>query len=193
MIFNAKENKSKKPADMAKEWQDYWNVLFKKKNIENPIFKTKLIYNSDEFSSSEKTPAVSFFENEVNSIHNIYLEFCNWDNNSYFSGERRLYALDSKVSLDLFVKRVSQYTTYAIQLKDLRLVNVTSISSTIPLIESNMVVAETNLVFDDNKDDEHLSKMTMRDNYCITQNIPMSNKEWLNNLIKEGIKHGIKN
>jgi len=30
--------------------------------------------------------------------------------------------------------------------------------------------------------------MTIRDIYCIVQNTPMSNKKWLNNLIKEGKK-----
>ena len=36
------------------------------------------------------------------------------------------------------------------------------------------------------KDDIHYSQMTIRDIYCIIQNTPMSNKEWLNNLINEG-------
>jgi hypothetical protein len=30
--------------------------------------------------------------------------------------------------------------------------------------------------------------MTMRDYYCIKQNVPMSNKQWLNDLIKTGVE-----
>ncbi len=37
-------------------------------------------------------------------------------------------------------------------------------------------------------EDDNLSKMTIRDKYCITQNVPFTNKQWLNDLIKKGIK-----
>ena len=38
------------------------------------------------------------------------------------------------------------------------------------------------------KEDDHYSKMTIRDLYCVMQNTPMSNKKWLNTLITEGKK-----
>lgn len=44
-------------------------------------------------------------------------------------------------------------------------------------------------VFEDaytEKGDDHMTKMTMRDNYCIIHNIPLSNKPWLNQLISDG-------
>lgn len=36
--------------------------------------------------------------------------------------------------------------------------------------------------------DAHYNAMTIRDFYCITQNVPLSQKTWLNKLIKEGQK-----
>jgi hypothetical protein len=38
------------------------------------------------------------------------------------------------------------------------------------------------------KPDDHMTKMTIRDNYCITHGVPRSNKPWLNKLIIEGNK-----
>ena len=35
-------------------------------------------------------------------------------------------------------------------------------------------------------EDDHYTKMTIRDLYCMLQNIPMSNKKWLNQLIQKG-------
>jgi hypothetical protein len=37
-------------------------------------------------------------------------------------------------------------------------------------------------------DDAHLNLMTMRDRYCMTQNVPLSNKGWLNELIVAGLE-----
>ena len=36
------------------------------------------------------------------------------------------------------------------------------------------------------KEDSNSNQMTMRDYYCMLQNVPLSNKKWLNTLIKEG-------
>jgi len=36
--------------------------------------------------------------------------------------------------------------------------------------------------------DAHYNTMTIRDHYCITHNVPLSQKPWLNNLIKQGIE-----
>jgi hypothetical protein len=37
-------------------------------------------------------------------------------------------------------------------------------------------------------EDANANQMTMRDYYCMLQNVPMSNKKWLNQLISEGRK-----
>lgn len=36
--------------------------------------------------------------------------------------------------------------------------------------------------------DAHYNTMTIRDYYCIMQNVPLSQKSWLNNLIKQGVQ-----
>lgn len=36
------------------------------------------------------------------------------------------------------------------------------------------------------QEDAHYTSMTIRDIYCMLQNVPMSNKKWLNNLIQKG-------
>jgi len=81
--------------------------------------------------------------------------------------------------------------TYAVKLADLELVNST------PVTAAYAEIVEAPGIFDmgeeeftgmfSEKEDTHMSAMTLRDHYCIENNVPLSNKKWLNDLIKEGL------
>lgn len=62
-----------------------------------------------------------------------------------------------------------------------------------PRLSSSTEAVPSELTFDSEEQeigdvDAHYNTMTLRDYYCITQNVPLSQKSWLNNLIKEGQK-----
>lgn len=105
---------------------------------------------------------------------------------------------------------------YAIKVEDLELINQTTSKAAYPDIidpkkftapKGTMAVDESGGIVDDatgstgpkdlfdeesfsdmfsDGEDAHYSAMTIRDLYCMLQNVPMSNKTWLNKLIKEG-------
>lgn len=78
---------------------------------------------------------------------------------------------------------------------DLELVNSTPVTAAYAEVVTLPEESEEDLfvgMFSE-KEDSHYSAMTMRDYYCIKHNVPMSNKEWLNDLIEKGIKWQQKN
>lgn len=104
-------------------------------------------------------------------------------------------------------------STFAVRLSDLEVVNCTDAKALVPeMVKSKAAAAadmgslfgfgtpapqtsaendafnqedELSEMFSD-KEDNHYSSMTIRDLYCMLQNVPMSNKKWLNQLISKG-------
>lgn len=184
--------------ELAIDFFPYWKPYFESINTLNPIFKSKLAYNSKEFPEG-KVPGVRFFESELNSQEPVYLECVDWDRNFHDPMNRTLYKLQPnphwRGELDKYVKSSNtKHTTFAVRLEDLEIVNKTSITETSPKFMTNETTPVVEIEEDAyadmyiDKEDNHLSSMTMRDQYCITHNVPMSNKEWLNNLIINGTK-----
>jgi hypothetical protein len=182
--------------DLAIEFFPYWKPYFENIGLPNPVFKTKLCYNSKEFPEG-KIPGVRFFESELNSKDPIYIECVDWDQNFYDPMNRVLYKLEAnphwKGDPDKYVRSSNtKHTTFAVRIGDLEVVNKTSITETSPQITTTSATPVVELEEDEyadmyiGSDDNHLSSMTMRDQYCITHNVPMSNKPWLNELIKNG-------
>lgn len=202
--FNSQDAGAKKKSfnDLTTEFYPFWKPLFEKKGEPNPAFKVKLCYNSAEFMiEGEKQPAIRFFESELNSGHDMYIELCNWDYNFYEPMFRKIYKLKADAnwaSDDKYVQsNNSKHTTYAIKLADLELVNETSITKATPQFEVEEEapsIAETSHTMEEedysdlyaDKEDAHSTTMTIRDEYCIRQNVPLSNKQWLNALIEKG-------
>lgn len=183
--------------DLAVDFYPYWKPFFESIGEMNPMFKSKLAYNSKEFNEG-KVPGVRFFESELNSKESVYIECVDWDRNYYDPMNRTLYRLPIdphwKGDPDKYVRSGNpKHTTYAVRLSDLEIVNKTSITETSPRITSipSTPVVEMNEEEEFTEmylgaDDNHLSSMTMRDQYCITHNVPLSNKPWLNDLITKG-------
>jgi hypothetical protein len=92
-------------------------------------------------------------------------------------------------------------STFAVRLSDLELVNKSDVKAIVPSLGTAAPagVFNSNLFesaedpFDEQsfdeafaeKEDNHYTSLTVRDLYCMIQNVPMSNKKWLNQLISK--------
>jgi hypothetical protein len=184
--------------EVTAEYLPFWEPLFKNMGLENPAFYAKLGYNGGEFGST-KVPCVRFWPSELNSGQDCYVELFDWDQNYYGKHERVLYRLKSDANWEKsgkFAKVDSSSLStanYAIRISDLEVVNTTpsknltaeifTIKSTTPEIFTGIVERDDDAAFDFSESDSHMSKMTLKDHYCITHNVPMSDKHWLNQLI----------
>jgi hypothetical protein len=185
--------------DLAVDFYPYWKPYFESIGQTNPVYKTKLAYNAKECldENGNKQPAVRFFESELNLTTDIYVECVDWDQNFYDPMNRTLYKFTPnphwKGEPDKFVRSDSaNYPTYAVRLSELEIVNMTSITEKTPRVMTNTTPSveleeEFELQYQD-MDDNHLSSLTIRDQYCIQHNVPLSNKQWLNSLILKGRK-----
>jgi hypothetical protein len=191
---------------ITSEYRPFWQKLFEHMGVSTPVFGAKLCYLGKEFSNDgTRIPCVRFFPNELNTGQDYYTELFDWDQNRYDAGNRTLYRLpfnpNWQKEIDKYVEVTSDKlptSTYAIKLSDLELVNQTNAKALYPdiVIAKSPVVEETKS-FDpfeefeheemySEKDDNHYSSMTIRDLYCVMQNVPLSNKKWLNQLIEKG-------
>ncbi len=195
---NSESTSNKKSInDITGEFYTFWIPFFKDENISSPIFRGKICYNAKEFTPKE--PAIRFFKSELSCGDDLYLELCDWDFNFYEPMFRKLYRLkynpNWETELDKYVPSNNTASpTVAVRVTDLELVNETSITKTAPEITNqadSMVQEDEESAMADvfgELEDDHISKMTIRDEYCIKQNVPMSNKPWLNTLIKKGLE-----
>lgn len=189
-------------SEITSEFKPFWQPLFDNMGVNNPTFGAKLGYLGKEFTEGGKrVPAVRFFPNELSSGNDYYLELYDWDQNFYHPEARVLYRLkfdaDWKSQTDKFVEVPSDklpVPTYAIKISDLEIVNTTPATAKYPeMAEAKGMIPELAGLFDEEeedlyteKEDDHYTKMTVRDLYCIMQNVPLSNKKWLNSLINKG-------
>jgi hypothetical protein len=201
--------KKKHINELTAEFAVYWEPLFSEMGIENPLFFAKLCYNSNEFGPTQ-VETLRFYGEQLSKNQDVYVELFDWDDKSYPDGKRTLYKfknnLDWRENPQDYVEVTRKkdgsllpYPSYAFKLSTLEKVNETDLKYIAPELntkisnESDLELPKfgeiDNDIFDDNyveKDDNHYAQMTIRDIYCIVQNTPMSNKKWLNNLIKEG-------
>ena len=89
--------------------------------------------------------------------------------------------------------------TYVVKLSSLKQVNKTPVKALGPDLTKeeaapDLFTATIEELLDEEKytetysemDDNHYTQMTIRDLYCMLQNVPLSNKKWLNQLITKG-------
>lgn len=200
--------KKKHINELTEEFRPFWEPLFKEMGIENPLFFAKLCYNSNEFGVLP-TEVLRFYAEQISKNQDVYVELFDWFDKPYHEGERVLYRFkntpDWRDNLADYVEVTRKkdgsmlpYPSYAFKLSSFERVNTTNVKFSAPATAITSKEPELSLpkygeidneIFDDNfleKDDNHYAQMTIRDIYCIVQNTPMSNKKWLNNLIKEG-------
>lgn len=195
----ATETAKKHIKEITAEYLPFWEPLFKNMGLESPAFYAKLGYNGSEFGST-KVPCVRFWPSELNSGQDCYVELYDWDQNYYNKHERVLYRLKSDANWEKSSKFVKIDTsslstaTYAIKLSDLEVVNATpsknltaeiyKVASGAPEVMTIELESTPAFISDPYGDtDAHMNNMTLKDHYCITHNVPMSDKHWLNQLI----------
>jgi hypothetical protein len=201
--------KKKHINELTEEFRPFWEPLFEKSGIENPLFFAKLCYNGNEFGVVP-VETIRMYAEQVSKNQDVYVELFDWFDKPYHEGERVLYRLKNNPDWrenpeeyrEITKKKdgtMLPYPSYAFKLSSFEMVNKTNIKFSepetltktskdpeLPLADFGKIDTE---IFDDNyleKDDNHYAQMTIRDIYCIVQNVPMSNKKWLNSLIKEG-------
>ena len=198
------------------EFKPYWEQMFVDAGIDNPAFYAKLCYQGSEFETVDGrvSECIRFFPNELSKNQDLFIELFDWFDKPYEEGYRNLYRLKNKSdwkTASNFCAEVTTkkdgtalpFITYAVRLSDLELISRNKIESAYPELtkESTSKEETPNLseeyekvdmaAFDEElpfteKDDAHYAQMTIRDIYCIVNNVPLSNKKWLNNLIGEG-------
>lgn len=198
--------------EITAEYRPFWQTVFDNLANPNPPFSAKLCYMGKEFSGgSSREKCVRFFPNELNNEDGVYCELFNWEQGHYHEGFRVLYHLPYdphwRTSPDL--KEVTTTAsgaklttpTYVVRVSKLKLINKTSVKALVPEMTTSADMPNVDLfsataedLLDEEKftemyseeADDHYTKMTIRDLYCMLQNVPLSNKRWLNQLIEKG-------
>ena len=201
--------------EITEEFRPFWTGLLNDMGVENPIFYAKLCYNGSEFETVDgrKTTTLRFYADQLSKGQDIYVEAYNWDDLPYEEGYRVLYRFknnpewrDDKDSYVEITRKTDgtllPNPSYTFRLSSLEEVNRTSITALAPELTSTAKEESDETFRYESADaeflntetfkkenlDTHFSQITIRDIYCIVQNVPFSNKEWLNTLISEGKK-----
>lgn len=197
--------------EITADWRPFWQPVFDNLPNTNPFFSAKLCYMGKEFSGgSSREECVRFFPNELNNEEGVYCEMFNWEQGFYHEGFRVLYHLpfDPHWRTSPDYKEVTTTSsgaklttpTYVVKLSSLTQVNKTPLKASVPEMTSkgagmpDLFSAKIEDLLDEEKfteaysemEDDHYTKMTIRDLYCMLQNVPLSNKKWLNQLIQKG-------
>ncbi len=203
-------------SELTADMKVFWEPLFDSMGLVNPVFGAKLGYNGQEFGEP-RVPCVRFFPSEMSSGHDFYLELHDWDQNLFHEGERILYRRKFDPEWESNPQIVEALTktaasTYVVRVSDLEVINRTSAVAARPETLAKKVVAKPVVktpkpapilsepedtldeapfteMYEEGEDD-HYSKMTIRDLYSIMNNVPASNKRWLNKLIQKNTPKG---
>lgn len=167
--------RKKSNKEITEEFANYWkNEL---ENITNPYFAAKLCYEDKDL----KEKCIRVFESELNVQSGIYVEFFDWKGEP--DTERTLYYLphnpEWKTLENDYERRVSQsgkIVSFAVKINNLEKYCVKDLEDTLESINFT------------EEEDWHFSTMTIRDFYCIINQVPMSNRKQLNELITKGIE-----
>jgi hypothetical protein len=188
--------------ELTAKYAPFWQSLFTNMGISSPKFGAKLCYNGKEFGE-ERHPCVRFWPSELSCGQDFYIECFDWDQEHYDRANRKLYRLNNNPNWKLNhnkyveVETSPETITYAVKLSDLELVNSTPVTAAYAeVVAAPSFMDEPEEEFSgmfSEKEDTHMSAMTLRDHYCIENNVPLSNKKWLNDLIKEGLAWQQKN
>lgn len=173
-----------------KEMLGFHKGTFDSLGITNPLFIPKLSYRPKEITSTE--PHIAYFASEVAKGQDIYTEFANSDNIPQDS-ERRLYKwrYNPNYKEEYHSIETNGIVRYFIPTAELILIKTNSPEILVQehVDKSPQVKIDFLKQLDDTspvkKDDIPLSEATLRDLAAILLKTPVSNKEWLNNIIKE--------
>lgn len=163
----------------------FWEPLFDKMGLVNPYFTSKFCYKPQ----NEIYYVIRLFKSELSKGDDIYVELQDADGNFFEDDYRILYKLKYESDWETKYTKVNGRDSYIIKKTQLELINKSHKSSLFPVLNTENLDP---LEIDELKskylkevlEEEPIEKITIRDLYCIIQNKPNSNKEWLNKLIK---------
>lgn len=177
--------------EKTKKIMEYHEPAFHMLNEDNPIFYPKNTFNWDDEQH------VSLFKSEL--VCNVFYTELVDKNYDPLDPNRTLYKFRGNPNYinEYFSKtetgKTGEYKRYFVPLHDFEKVDLSTLFSenkpkivkefngpklTLPFIEEEII---------DDRDDEDalMSKLTIRDHAAIQWKLPVSNKEWLNKLIKQ--------
>ena len=167
--------------------KSYHTPNFESNKISDPIFFPKMAYTP--FGKSEKH--VAFFASEINKGQDVYLEFCDI-NDTPEDPERKLYRWRFNPHFESEYEKTEPHATtghcrYLIPIEELTVIKMNTpeppkmLSTKTPEKKS-----EPQLTLGLNTDvtDAPVSEMTIRDLAAILLKKPVSERVWLNDLIK---------
>jgi hypothetical protein len=132
--------------------------------------------------------AIRVFGTEI-SKGDMYLELTDFDQNFLETTHRTLFRIPYHSDWETRYTRISDTKGPDIQIPYNAMQAIERVSLEDPRTTPATATADLYQGDDAEMDmrDMNYSGMTMRDFYCVTQNVPLSNKGWLNNLIRQGI------
>ena len=180
---------------LAAESEKLFKEVYTDLGVDKPYHVQKVCYKPKD----KPERVIRMFPSEL-SRGDIYLELVDFDYQPLFF-PRRLYKLVNRADYAVIYDKVegASGVSFIVPFSALTLVHDLGTSvpevpapwhtpRVSPSIEPPTIGATIEAEEELEDRDEHYNTMTLRDHYCIVQNVPLSGKTWLNNLIKEGIK-----
>jgi hypothetical protein len=174
--------KKEKPSDKKenlKKLREFHKSTFDKLGVSLDYLTGKMAYRP----YGKAQIYVSFFDNEINQGHDIYLEFTNRD----FVPEttdRTLYLWKFNPHFEEEYEKAEgkdgKNDRYLVPADELKIVKVSSDKD-----DTKISGIELNFDLPDPSIDPPINELTVRDLAAILMQKPVSNKQWLNDLIKK--------
>jgi len=158
---------------------------FESNKISEPIFFPKMAYTP--FGKSEKH--VAFFASEINKGQDVYLEFCDI-NDSPEDPERKLYRWRFNPHFETEYEKtepnaVTGHCRYLIPIEELSVIRINTPEQPKMLsTKSTPEQPQLSLGLTEPSIDAPVSEMTIRDLAAILLKKPVSDRTWLNEIIK---------
>lgn len=170
MAVTAKQLSSEERAEIINGFRQYHSPYLVASNIPLRNFNVKSVF------TFEGVKVVGLFNNEFLKPEGFYFELVD----SFLhpiDPKRTIYKVSYRENYEDLYQLTPKGTTYAVPLEELEVISLTT-ADNIDLEKPKMAK------YIDPTLDEHHSKLTIRDIAAILWKKPVSNKEWLNQLVE---------
>lgn len=192
--MSKKEENDRKAKEMRKAYQSYFDSI----GESDALFIPKPPYFVKD-SSNPDQKSVTFWESELKKERDVYIEFCNFDNdrvdetltlyrwnyNPYWRDESEGYETTTVAGYPKYIVPVSELQRIGDINDWQQLVETTSVQGTLFSVTKEHPVAASavNAAKETDDLDTLITTFTMRDLLAVVYRKPMSDKIWLNSVI----------